>query len=532
MLKFIKRFGLFIFWLFLVSCAIQGAGPVGGDKDVIPPKPLNMVPANKTTQFKSQKLILDFDEYIDLNNPAKEIYITPTPEGNPFYSVKGKSLEISLKEISLLPNTTYTINFGKAIKDYHEGNIQDSLKYVFSTGDYLDSFKLIGRTKSLLSDKLPENSIAVLYKPGNDSAIFKKKPLYYTKVTNEGNFEFENLPTNTFRLYVIGDKNGNLMLDAGEYAGFLENDIKIPAMDTLKEVINLVPTQPLNLIITTAKVYPNYASLQFNQVPDSVKVRIKDSLITTYALNADSILLWAKGNDFSNGISVWVKAGSEIEDTLIMPNQKSFKVAVTTLTALNDITAFNTYNTPLVIESRQPIAKMDTSKYKFVLGEKPLKFQSVRILNKERTKVGFYFPFLKDSLYHVSIYPHAFTFLNNTTNDSFATGVILPDSRSYAILEVNVILPKNGSNYIFQLIKEGGDVFYDKSLSNSEKIKITYVPAGKYKLRLIEDSNHNGRFDAGNVLKRIMPEKVYDYKKILDLKQNWEMLDLSFDISK
>src|SRR5476651_154481 len=105
-----------LFW----SCAsIQK--PMGGPRDRTPPKLLLATPANQTRNFKAKSIKLDFDEYFALSNQFTEITISPAM-ATPDFKTKGKSLVINFKD-TLKKNTTYVINFGKAIADVNERNV-------------------------------------------------------------------------------------------------------------------------------------------------------------------------------------------------------------------------------------------------------------------------------------------------------------------------------------------------------------------------------------------------------------------------
>src|SRR5690606_2683078 len=106
--------------LFFIRCANMQT-PTGGPKDSIPPKLLKELPGNLTRNFKEKTIELEFDEYIKLNNYQKEFSISPDLDKQPDYKVKKKNLIITLPD-SLEENTTYTINFGKGLVDFNEGN--------------------------------------------------------------------------------------------------------------------------------------------------------------------------------------------------------------------------------------------------------------------------------------------------------------------------------------------------------------------------------------------------------------------------
>src|SRR5690606_40710782 len=63
-------------------CA-QRTSPTGGPRDTIPPTLINVVPANQTTGYQGQRIVLTFDEDVRLNNPRQQLLITPSV-GNDF----------------------------------------------------------------------------------------------------------------------------------------------------------------------------------------------------------------------------------------------------------------------------------------------------------------------------------------------------------------------------------------------------------------------------------------------------------------
>ena len=124
-MKKISRNIFNILALITILCFIRCANvvsPTGGPKDKIPPIVLSAVPENQSTMFEGKEIVINFDEYVTLNNPNANILISPPLEKNPDYKLSGKSLIIKFKE-PLRNETTYSINFGESIKDLHEGNI-------------------------------------------------------------------------------------------------------------------------------------------------------------------------------------------------------------------------------------------------------------------------------------------------------------------------------------------------------------------------------------------------------------------------
>ena len=73
-------------------------------------------------------------------------------------------------------------------------------------------------------------------------------------------------------------------------------------------------------------------------------------------------------------------------------------------------------------------------------------------------------------------------------------------------------------------------MFY-KNVPRETLVKIPFVNPGKYHVRLIKDDNKNGRWDGGDMKTKRQPEEVIYYPKLINMKANWEMTGLKFDLS-
>ena len=114
---------------------------------------------------------------------------------------------------TLQPNTTYAFNFGNSITDNNEGNPYPYYRYVFSTGDYIDSLTVKGRIVDALKRK-PETFVSVaLYEIDstfNDSVVYNKTPKYITNTLDSvTTFSIENIKAGTYMLYALKDGNSD-----------------------------------------------------------------------------------------------------------------------------------------------------------------------------------------------------------------------------------------------------------------------------------------------------------------------------------
>ena len=196
----------YIFFVLAGGCAQIGA-PVGGPRDSLPPNLVTEIPENQTTNFQGKTIRLTFDEYIQIADIQKNLLVSPTPVINPNVNWKLKDVTIRLRD-TLQPNTTYVIDLGNAIQDINENNPYRNYKYVFSTGNYIDSLTFSGNVKIAETGKADSTLIALLYNDLDDSAVLKHKPRYITKLDSAGNFTFTNLPGGTYNIFALKDEGG------------------------------------------------------------------------------------------------------------------------------------------------------------------------------------------------------------------------------------------------------------------------------------------------------------------------------------
>ena len=227
---FAKMKHIFVLLGLLLACwAMQRCAnmvaPVGGPKDTQAPMVVKAVPENHTLNFVNTKIELTFDEYVTLENAKQNVLISPPLDEKADIKLKDKTLVIKLKG-ALKPNTTYTINFGEAIKDLHEGNLFKDYVYTFSTGATLDTFCIGGKLLSITDMKPVEKAYVTLYdgsKEGLDTLPLTTKPDYIAKTDKEGKFFFTGLPDKSFLVFALNDANSNLYFDLpNEEVAFLD----------------------------------------------------------------------------------------------------------------------------------------------------------------------------------------------------------------------------------------------------------------------------------------------------------------------
>jgi Bacterial Ig-like domain len=188
------------------SCAQIGL-PIGGPRDTIPPNLLNANPPIGTVNFKGNRITLNYDEYVQLQKLQENLLVSPTPKLNPNIDFKFRTVTIKIRD-TLEPNTTYRLDFGNSIQDINENNPVKNFSYVFSTGPYIDSLEFSGNVQLAQTGKPDTTLLVFLYNNLDDSAVFKQKPKYITRLNTKGDFRFHNLAGGIYHVFALKDASG------------------------------------------------------------------------------------------------------------------------------------------------------------------------------------------------------------------------------------------------------------------------------------------------------------------------------------
>ncbi len=260
--------GLLFATLFLSRCASIGT-PTGGPKDSLPPVIVRLSPDNFATNRPltgHERIYIEFDEYIQLKDQQKEFFTSPAMKKKPLVTQRGRGIVVQLRD-TLEPNTTYSLNFGSAIRDNNEGNPLHSMRYVFSTGPEIDSMLLSGYTADgYKSDSVSKSYIwffpadSVEEPKAYDSTIFKHRPAQIARAETNGVFIAQQLKPIAYRVYAVEDKNDNQLYDPGvDRVGFLDgtvNPAELPDFaiwyDSLRRYVTAEPQLYLRMFVDEA----------------------------------------------------------------------------------------------------------------------------------------------------------------------------------------------------------------------------------------------------------------------------------------
>lgn len=192
---------LLLISFFFTSCA-NIIPPSGGDRDSLPPVLVSAIPKDSAINVSPKLITLTFDEFVSLQDVNSNLIVSPTLKDNPIVDNKLKNVTIKFKD-SLEANTTYSLNFGNAIKDVNEGNVIKNFRFVFSTGNTIDNFSYRGKVVLAEKGTVDSTLIVLLHNNTSDTAIYKNRPRYFTRINGKGVFEFNNLSGGYYTAYVL-----------------------------------------------------------------------------------------------------------------------------------------------------------------------------------------------------------------------------------------------------------------------------------------------------------------------------------------
>lgn len=198
--------------LCVVGCA-KISSPEGGPYDMTPPKVVRCTPELGSTGVTSTRVRITFDEYIQLERGEDKIIYSPPQRIPPKALVNQKHLVITYQD-SLVANTTYTIDFNRAIKDYNEGNYLEQYVYAFSTGDYLDTMQVAGQVLDAYTLQPVPHILAGVYATPLPVDSVDKPMTRMTYTDEEGYFTLKNVRDGAYYAIALVDMDRSYSYNA------------------------------------------------------------------------------------------------------------------------------------------------------------------------------------------------------------------------------------------------------------------------------------------------------------------------------
>jgi hypothetical protein len=522
--------------LLLASCA-QVLTPDGGAKDAIPPHVIEYAPDSAATNFTGNKIVLKFDEYVQLKDLNNQLIISPPLDNDPDVIIRRREIVITLND-TLLPNTTYSISFGNAIRDITEENILDNFRYVFSTGPVIDSLQVSGKVVNASTLAGEKGILVMLYNNTGDSVPLKQRPYYFAKTKDDGSFTMTNLKAGKYKLIALDDKNSNYFFDnAAERIAF-SNDLV--DLTRNKDSINLKIFQEEPVKQSRIKAQQNAPgrfsfaytlSLKDPQITFIPALPAGMDVFKEVSVTGDSIDLWFSSVLLDSITFVIHDEATALNDSIAMmmfkPGDKNKRIRTGAVDPRKLVVNPNVMTgslfdlgKPLIIYSNNPLRAFNPKDFILLKGKDTLKAEAVLAANK-RT-INFNYSFAEDSSYSLYVKPNAVTDWFGQKNDTIKVNFKIRESRYYGTLNVKLTgLP--AENYLLRVVNDKDVAIRELKISDATTAKFELLGPGSYRLKLIADENKNGKWDSGNYLQHKQPERVIYYINPVKMRSGWDM---------
>ena len=528
--RFLVQNALVIFIILIIWSCASIQRPTGGPRDRIPPKLLKATPANPARNFKAKVIQLDFDEYFKLSNVYQEITISPEMGKVPEYTIKQKSLVIKLKD-TLQKNTTYVINFGKAIADVTEGNILKNFTYVFSTGPNIDSLNVSGVVVNPLDPAKQKDVTVMLFPLKLDSAYYrKKKPAIYTTTDTAGKFKLSNLRAGDYRIYALKETGANKIYDNDdELIGFTKNIIHLKS-DTAAIHLALFKQIPAKFKVLDRRIDADGKLFYtFNKLIPNLGVRILDKeldeqKIVDFSKNADTAIIYLKTMKFDS-IKVSFLDNNKPLDTITLRRSQKDTYKRKVALAYNFAGDKLKPGSDLIVTANYPIQDINTGRITMTEDSVDVDVSTVSFVRDvdDARRLTVKYRWKQNKIYSVAFNEGTFTDIYGDKNTRLVKKFTVDNPDNYAQCTLKITLPDTGQ-YVVQLLNETGNaVIKSDIITKSQTLIYKNLYTTRYKVKVIYDANHNGKWDTGNVLQKKQPENIWIYKKLVALRANWDV---------
>lgn len=568
----------------MYSCANIG-NPSGGPIDKTPPIFMRSNPTPNAVNVKDRKIEIFFDEIVTLKDPSTKIIVSPAQTEMPRMSALGRKVTVELVD-SLLPNTTYTIDFSNSIQDNNEGNAIDNFAFAFSTGSVIDSMRVSGYVLDSRTLE-PMQSVVVGLQSNLADSAFHKEKLQRVALTNDrGQFTIRNVSPGSYHIFALKDLDRDYKFgNPTEDIAFLDSII-VPsigsreAADTVYNDLNEIDTI---MRATRPAYFPNDILLSmFNEDRKSQylanNLRVDSTRISlTFAAASDTLpsLSIVGRNDVPD--QWYTLERSQTNDTLTYwirpPHLVSADTLMVATTYLRTDTASNlSWGTDTLKFTFQRQKAKKKKKNEETDSLEQIRFMELHPLANGTQEV--YAPLLLQTGTPIERYSReAFHLQRKLQNDTIfypteIKSIALRDSTlsrrdlmlkvdwepgaaytlavdSLAMTDIyglqtkplkvdfNVRKMEEYGNIVFNIpavrdsaiveLLDGTEKIVLRAPVRNHRAELLNLLPGKYYARLFIDRNGNGKYDTGNYDMHLQPEETVYYPGAINLKKNWDV---------
>lgn len=531
----------------LGACARIGS-PEGGPKDTTPPRVVEARSTpNGALNFRERAIYLTFDEWVTLQEANTQVFVSPPLAKRPEVTLKGRTVVFRFdKDERLRPNTTYTIFFGTAVRDLHEGNVAQDLRFVFSTGDHIDSTTLVGVVVDAFTNEPVENASVMLYDNLADSAIVTERPYYLARTDKGGQLRLPNVRPGTYRCIAIEDADQNLRWrPESERIAFLDSFVVVLPTDTLVAISVLRMSAPAPVGRLLARRVNQYGAVRLGYgrllaLPELraeplqvrwVATREQDTLVVWYD-NPDSVAWTLYAGADTITIRALPKAAFLKQHRLSFGDERltpppagrrpTQPTTPATLPPPRTVTVRS--GRPVLVPFSAPLTHIDTSRVVWLADSTETHDLSLTADSTDPLSLRLLFNRERGRRYTLTLLPGALTdFWGATNTDTLTRFFSVPTEKQVGTLALVLENLAPETHYILRLLNgnalEEERAFVAKHPRQRE-LFADLTPVA-YTAQLIEDTNRNGRWDGGDYFAHRQPERIFS-KKMDALRPGWD----------
>ena len=335
--------------------------PDGGWYDDTPPRVVSASPAEGATGITAKKVIINFSEFIKLENANEKVIISPPQLEQPDIKAAGKRIIVELKD-TLKEQTTYTIDFSDAITDTNEGNPMGNYTYSFSTGDRIDTLEVSGYVLNAEDLEPVKGMLVGLYPYDAPDSVFRTEAMMRVSRTNgSGQFVIKGVAPGKYRACALNDADGDFIFGQKSEAIAYSRDSIVPSWkpDTRQDTIwrdslhiaNIVPVpythflpdnitllafqepQTDRFLLKTERQSPEKLGVFFTYGHDSlpqlkgIDFEADSAFVTEYTEHRDTVYYWLRDTALVNRDTLTMELRYMATDTLGQLEEKADTIA-------------------------------------------------------------------------------------------------------------------------------------------------------------------------------------------------------------
>lgn len=563
--------------------------PTGGPRDTIPPVLVGTYPEYKSLNFSGEEVRLSFNEYIIPDQVSEMLVISPPMEKRPVILTKSRTLLVRFNE-PLQDSITYSLDFKNSVVDNNERNPYENLRFVFSTGDTLDSLRIAGKVVNAFNMEPLENVLVLLHHNLHDSAAYTLRPNYIARSDEEGMYYFDNLAEGEYQIFSLNDLNNNLRYDEGAEEIAFHDSVIVPSVEYHHEAdtvangadsllvsghYHFLP-EPIYLRQFTEHIYEQYLKTAKRDSRYQFTMVFNEPVSDAFELKlaGDDMDNWfiAEPNEKFDSLTFWI-ADTTLAAREVIPMELSYiqldsigepylfkdtvdmqfvekedtrrrkrdrdedddlppPVPQFTWTSNLSPTNFD-LNKDIILTAPEPLSSFDYDNILLYHAadtlRKPLPFSIAPDSIAWRT-YRISYPWEDETSYTLHIDSAASVNIYGLTSKELES-TFKTRARDY-YGAINLSVTGVDGQVIIQLLEnnDAEAVIQEKIITENQTVGFNFIPPNKFRVKAIYDTNANGIWDSGSFQDKYQPEGVVYINEIIKIRSNWDS-NLSWDLT-